>query len=147
MENPVKRQALRSEIRAVSLASVTAIRRLLEVTTFFPAGLHHLEIERLVGHDPLQSPVLLLELLEPPSVRDLHPAVLPLPAMKRVVADSSPPAELTDLGSGLVLLQQPYDLLGRKSGLPHRPSSGEDRDYNWISYLVSGHAYVEITHS
>ncbi len=58
--------------------------------------LQHVDVEGLVGHDPLQPGVLALELLEALGVVGLHAAVLVAPAMEGRLGDLEVPAHLLD---------------------------------------------------
>jgi hypothetical protein len=49
-----------------------------------------LEIERLVGDDPLQPAILVLEALESMELGAVHTAALPLPAIQRVEGSAVP---------------------------------------------------------
>src|SRR5271155_2476049 len=49
-------------------------------------------VQQRVGQQSLQAPVLILQRLQPPGVRDLEPAVLRLPLVKCRARDSVPPA-------------------------------------------------------
>jgi hypothetical protein len=56
-----------------------------------------LEIERLVGHEPLEPSVLFLEGLEAAGLVDLEAAVLSPPAVEGGLRDPVPAAELPGL--------------------------------------------------
>src|SRR5690554_4311843 len=101
--------------------------------------LQDLEIQRLVRHDALQPPVLVLQLLEPACLRDLHAAVLPAPAVERVRADPMPPAQLPRLCPGIGFRQNSDDLLLREPALPHDSSRVKEPHYNWIRFRGSAH--------
>lgn len=81
---------------------------------FFEHVLQGRVIQGQLGHDVLQSPVLVLERSQLLGVADLHPAELRLPPVKGLLADAVPPAELLCRRPGLRLLQNPDDLLLRK---------------------------------
>src|SRR5690606_2811274 len=101
--------------------------------------LQDLEIQRLVRHDALQPPVLVLQLLEPACLRDAHAAVLPTPAVERVRADPMPPAQLTRLCPGIGFRQDSNDLLLREPALPHDSSRVKEPHYSWIRFRGSAH--------
>jgi len=98
-----------------------------------------LEIQRLVSDDPLELPILLFQLLEPPCLAHPQPTVLLLPAIQRLGRDSVPPTEVGGLRAGLVLLKHAHNLLGGKSTLPHRPSGPEDQHNFWLTFRGSRH--------
>src|ERR1700682_1953998 len=56
-----------------------------------------------------------LQRLQPPGLRDLHPAELRLPFVDAGVADAMLAAQIGDRNAGLVLLQNPDDLLFRET--------------------------------
>src|SRR3712207_7108392 len=60
-----------------------------------------------------------------------------LPVVERLVADPVPPAQLRRRPAGLVLLQDPDDLLLGEPGLPHRPSLPDGRSEEHTSELQS----------
>src|SRR5690606_18182224 len=82
-----------------------------------------LKVQRLVRNNPLQPPILLLQLLQLPSIAHLHPPVLPTPPIKRLPAHTLPPADLLNPTTPLRFPKQADDLLLRKSTLPHHVSS------------------------
>ena len=53
-------------------------------STFFPPPLQRLDVERLLGDDEFQPAVLILELLEPLHLAELHAAELRFPAIVRL---------------------------------------------------------------
>src|SRR5205807_229090 len=96
---------------------------------FHPSRRHLLQgvdLELLVGDDPLQLGVLALELLQALDVVGLHPAVLRAPAVKRVLGDLELLGDLWDrLAFGehpLCLAQLANDLLGRVPASLHLSS-------------------------
>jgi hypothetical protein len=82
-----------------------------------------LVVEHGLGEELLQSAVLLLERPEPLGIRDRHPAVLGAPLVEGRRRDAVPPAELRQLRPGLVLLDDPDDLLVGETALAHLLSS------------------------
>src|SRR6185312_1396698 len=72
-------------------------------------------IERRFRQQLLQLPVLLLESLQLAGVRHLHPAILRTPVIKRRIADPMLAANIRRRHPSLMLLQNPDDLLFRKS--------------------------------
>jgi hypothetical protein len=76
----------------------------------------------LIGDDSLQLPVLVLELLEPAGVTDLHVSVLLPPPIKGLLGDPDSATDGTRLSARRNLLEDPYDLLLREPALPHDSS-------------------------
>src|SRR5256714_12262650 len=71
-----------------------------------------------LAHDA--SPrVLVLQRLQPLGLRDLHPAELRFPFVEAGVADAVLATQIGDRNAGLVLLQNPDDLLFRKATALH----------------------------
>src|SRR5690606_33208913 len=83
--------------------------------------LEHLLIQRQIRHHTLQALVLLLERFEPLGLGSLHPAVLLLPAIERLLADVVPPADLTRRLGDLGLLEHRDDLRLGEPLLLHLP--------------------------
>lgn len=75
------------------------------------------------GQQLLEPGVLLLELTQPLGVRDLHAAVLGLPAINRVLDNAIPARQLADRLAGLVLLEDRNNLLVRIPLPLHRGTS------------------------
>ncbi len=67
--------------------------------------LQHRLIQRQLGHQTLELGVLVLELLQPSRLAGLQAAIDPLPAIKRVLRDPHPAAELGARNAEFVLLQ------------------------------------------
>src|SRR3984885_10598399 len=68
----------------------------------------------LLGQKLLQFGVLVLELLQPFGLGDIHAAILGLPVVKRRFRDAVLARQIRGLRPGLVLLQHPNDLLFRE---------------------------------
>nr|P17986.1 RecName: Full=Insertion element ISR1 uncharacterized 30.8 kDa protein A [Rhizobium sp.]CAA29833.1 unnamed protein product [Rhizobium sp.] len=83
-------------------------------------------VQHRVRQHPLQPGVLILERLEPPSLRHVEPAKLGLPFVKGRRADPVASAHLRRRYTGLLLPQDPDDLLFREPRSLHsvRPSLG-----------------------
>jgi len=81
-------------------------------------------VEREIGDQMLQPPILVLERFQPPRFADIEPAVLALPAMVRLLADAVPANDVADLRACVHFAQYADDLLLRESTLPHGSSSG-----------------------
>ena len=103
---------------------------------FFPS------ISRSVATSSIDSassffslPVLLLERLQPLGVGHLHAAVLRPPRVERRVADPVLAAQLRSRCPGLLLLQDPDDLL---LGEPRASSSVSSGAYSTSSWLIFG---------
>src|SRR5690606_13823474 len=103
-----------------------------------------LEVEGLVGDDPLQLAVLVLELLEPLRVRNLHAAVLPLPGIQGLSAHAEPAAQLAHVRACLRLLDRSDLLLLREPALAHDSSAfgAPESDYKWIRFRGSAQPQV-----
>src|SRR5205807_850286 len=86
--------------------------------------LEHLIVEGLLGDQPLETRVLLLQRPQPPRLAQLQPAVFLLPAIEGLLADAVPPAHLRRRRAGLVLPEHPDDLLLREPAPAHPSSSG-----------------------
>jgi len=84
-----------------------------------------LVIEREVRHHGLESPVLVLERLEPLGLADVHPAELRPPPVEGHGADAEAPADLVHLRPRIDLLQRPDDLLLLEPLLLHIVLHGE----------------------
>src|SRR5262245_53930320 len=95
--------------------------------------LHDLDGQVPLGHQPLQPLVLELKLLEAPNVRDLHPAVLLLPAVEGLLADAVLAAHrCRRQTAGLSLPKDPDDLLFLEPGFAHRISSAREILSQWL---------------
>src|SRR5271156_4730785 len=81
------------------------------VAVFCQHILQRPNIQRLVGHDRLQPPVLLFQLPQPAHLGDLQPAVPVPPGVKGRVRDPVPPAQPADLRSRLGFLKDTDNLL------------------------------------
>src|SRR5690606_8459541 len=99
------------------------------------------EGEGLVGGDPLELAVLVLEVLEPLRVRNLHAAVLPLPAIQGPPGHSEPAAQLAHVHAYRRLLDRSDLLLLREPALAHASSAfgAPESDYKWIRFRGSAH--------
>ena len=90
-----------------------------EIVGFINCGAAHQvelsdeEFKELVGHDPLEPRVLLLELLEPLGLVDVHHAELLAPAVEGLLADAVLADHLRDALARLRLAQDADPLLGR----------------------------------
>jgi len=69
----------------------------------------HLDVERLVGYQALEPPILLFQLPKPPGLRHLKTCELVAPLVERRVSDADLVAQLRHRTTGLSLLQQPDD--------------------------------------
>src|SRR5690606_12796399 len=100
-----------------------------------------LEVEGLVGDDPLQLAVLVLELLEPLRVRNLHAAVLPLPGLQGLSDHAEPAEKLAHVRACPRLLARSNLPLHREPALGHdSPALGaQESDYKWIRFRGSAH--------
>src|SRR5690606_12731248 len=85
--------------------------------------------------------VLVLELLEPLRVRNLHAAVLPLPGIQGLSAHAEPAAQLAHVRACLRLLDRSDLLLLREPALAHDSSAfgAPESDYKWIRFRGSAH--------
>src|SRR5205807_106231 len=100
--------------------------------------LQGVDLELLVGDDPLQLGVLALELLQPLDVVGLHPAVLRAPAVKRVLGDLE---LLGDLWDRLAFGEHPLRLAQLANDLLRRvPAS-----LHLSSFLVHDRGRVELS--
>src|SRR5690606_31445577 len=80
---------------------------------------HQRQVEGLVGDQLLQATVLVLELLEPPGLLQLQPAVLRPPPTQGFRGDAVAPTNLRHLPA-LGLAHDGQNLFVRESTLPHR---------------------------
>src|SRR3990170_6509248 len=76
-------------------------------------------VQGKIRDDLLELSVLLLELADPSQFGNPHSHVLPLPAVKGLLADADLPAYLADRRSGFRLPDGIGNLLLREPGLPH----------------------------
>ena len=105
---------------------MTAVRRCSGVTTFSQQVLHDLEIQCLISDETLELPVLFFECAQALRLAHLEPAVLALPAIEGLIGHAVPAHELRDLGAGVPLVEDRYDLFFRESALLHQSSRAED---------------------
>ena len=87
-----------------------------------PWACAHSSIERLVGDDPLQLPILVLQRLQPSRIIHLKTTVLLFPSMQRRLRDAVLPAQLARLRARIERLQHLDDLVRRESTLSHQSS-------------------------
>jgi hypothetical protein len=81
----------------------------------FSQGLReHVLVEREVGDEPFQPPILLLQLPEPTQFAHPQVSVLLLPGVKRGVTHPELPAEVVDRGAGFCLSDRVHDLFLRE---------------------------------
>src|SRR5690606_6959001 len=78
-------------------------------------------VQHRVRQQPLQPRILVLQSPQPLGLRQLHPAELGLPFVNAGVADTVLAAQIGDRNAGLVLFQNPDDLLVRKTATLHAP--------------------------
>ena len=71
-----------------------------------------LQIERLVGDEPLEAAIFIFERLQTPRIADLQIAVLLFPVIQRRPRDAVAADQLGRLAAAGVLLQNRDDLLG-----------------------------------
>jgi hypothetical protein len=93
------------------------------VTTLSQHVLQHLKVQRLIGHDALQSTILVLEGTQALRIAHLKAAVLLPPAIERLARDPMAANHLTALARPFRFLQDRDDLLFREPRLPHGQSS------------------------
>src|SRR5713226_4703855 len=115
-------------------------KRLVRQADYFRV---RIEVQRLLGHDPLQPTVLFLQLPQPPRLVHFQAPVLRLPVVERCVAHPQSSAQILHRDPGLRLLQHPYDLLFTKPALPHGLLlSGcftpEKLHFGWTSFRGAG---------
>src|SRR5512138_1650494 len=103
-----------------------------------------LEVEGLVGDDPLELAILVLELLEPLRARDLHAAVLALPGVQCLAAHTQSAAQLAHVRARFRLLDRRDLLLLREPALAHDSSAfgAPESDYKWIRFRGSAQGHV-----
>ena len=82
---------------------------------FFSQGLlQHGLVERKVGDEPFQPPILLLQLPEPAQFTHAQVSVLLLPGVERGVTHPELPAEVADRDAGFCLSDRVHDLFLRE---------------------------------
>src|SRR6185437_8068393 len=89
--------------------------------------LQHRDVEHRLGQQLLQLAVLVFERLQLARIRHVHPAELRLPFEEGRAADAMLAEQIGRLHPGLVLAQNPNDLLFRKPRTLHRPSPSRGR--------------------
>src|SRR5262245_7992449 len=88
--------------------------------------LEHGVVEHCLGQKLLEPRVLVLERLQPLGVRHLEAAILRLPFVERRAADPVLAADVRGLRAGLLLPQNPDDLLFREPARLHvHPPAGD----------------------
>src|SRR5215813_2605096 len=95
------RQARRSVVWCASSNHPTATRFATGLTTFSYHRFQRLDVQCLLGDDMFQPPVLVLELLEPLHLTQLHAAVLRLPPVVGLLGDPIGATEVGDFPPGL----------------------------------------------
>jgi hypothetical protein len=101
------------------------MRRAMGPTTFCDDRLQRLDVERLLRHDLLQPPVLILQLLQSLHLAQLHAAVLGFPAVVRLLGDAVRANQVGDLPPGFALADDRQDLLVGELAPFHRSSEVE----------------------
>src|SRR4029450_8838927 len=80
-----------------------------------PLFCHHrfqrLDVQRLFGDDVFEPAILVLELLPPLHLAQLHAAVLRFPAVVRLLGDPMRTTKVGDLPAGFALLDDRQNLL------------------------------------
>src|SRR4030095_16847928 len=115
-----------------------------------PLFCHHrfqrLDVQRLLGDNVFQSAVLVLELLEPLHLTELHAAVFRLPAVVRLLGDPIRATQVGDLPTRFAFLDDAQDLLVAKFA-PFHWSSSERRTsfYAWRIRGGRSQACTEVT--
>jgi hypothetical protein len=92
-------------------------------TTFCDDRLERLDVERLLGNDLFQAAVLVLDLLQPLHLTELHATVFRLPAVVRLLGDPVCAAQVRHLPTGFAFLDDRQDLLVGELAPFHRSSS------------------------
>src|SRR5436190_18491330 len=92
-------------------------------TLFCDDRLERLDVERLFGNDLFKPAVFVLDLLQPLHLAELHPAVLCLPAVIRLLTDPVRATQVGDLPPGFAFFHDRQDLLVRVCAPFHRSSS------------------------
>jgi hypothetical protein len=106
--------------------------------------LEHLNIESLIGHHPLQTRILILKVLKPVRIVDLHAAIFLTPRIKAAVAYAVLTLKLLNRYACLSLLEDADDLfLGKSLSFHSESPSGflahEDSSWRWHRKTISGH--------
>ena len=76
-------------------------------------------VERQIGHQAFETPILLPQLIELLELARIKTAVFLLPSVERLFADAVLADQILDRNPGLCLLQDNHDLALGKSRLPH----------------------------
>ena len=82
-------------------------------------------MQRLVGDNPFQSPILIFERAHLGDVADFHAAELGFPLVERRLADAVPAADVLGRLAALLLFEDADDLSFGEPGLSHRAVSLE----------------------
>jgi hypothetical protein len=93
---PTTRDARRSETERVACAWHTASRRRAGLEVSCGHLLHDTIVEREIGHQALQSRILLFQTLQPFGLLDTQAAVFVLPPIVRLLGDAELPAGVCD---------------------------------------------------
>src|SRR5690606_28601718 len=81
--------------------------------------LHRRDLQQFLRQQALELAVLVLQLLEPPRLAGIHPAILRLPAVEGVAGNAELAADLRRRHSRLMLPERGGDLIRRESLLLH----------------------------
>jgi hypothetical protein len=103
-------------------------RRFDVVRSFFDDFLQDVPIQRQIGHQPLQSGVLVPQLPELADLKQPQVAVALLPDIERRLADTHLPAHVRHRLSGGHWLEGKQDLLHSESRSLHRSLSLPSKD-------------------
>jgi hypothetical protein len=106
---------------------------------FSPHRFQRLDVQRLLGHDVFQPPVLILQLLQALEFAQLEAAVLRLPAVVRLLGDPVRPAQVRHLPPGFAFLDDRQDLLVAKFAPLYRSSFAEDSHHTRSDSEGAGH--------
>jgi hypothetical protein len=105
---------------ATSLRDLVSLRGARLASVFFSQHfVKHLLVEREIGHQTLQPPVLIFELLQLPDLARRHLTKFLPPPVVRLLGDPELAADFGDRRSVLDLLLGQSDLLIRKSTPSH----------------------------
>jgi hypothetical protein len=127
------RQARRSEIPRPR-RKATASLRSAKVTIFCEQIPECVNLQVALGHEPLESGVLLLDVTLPPQFGDSHAAVAASPAVQGVHGDAVVTAELADVRFAAVSLPEDVDDLRlAEPALAHRI-----RSLAWADSIIFG---------
>lgn len=86
----------------------------------------------MIGDEPFQPAILLLERFQLPRVAHFEIAIALLPALERRARDPMAADQIGRMATCRVLLQDRNDLLGREAGLLHgRSSWSTQRSTDW----------------